>query len=150
MGNGAVARQETNVASVAQYVAQDRTGGALSRVLVVEDDETIRSILAEALQDEGFDVVTAPDGAAALAVIDRLGADQPRAIVLDMWMPVMEGRAFVESYRRSPLPHAPIIALAAMRGDRERAQRVDVACVLDKPFELADVLDAVQALAASN
>ena len=66
------------------------------RVLVVEDDETLRTTVAEALEDEGYQVITATNGAEALRLVR---AAEPDAIVLDLMMPVMDGRAFLEASR---------------------------------------------------
>lgn len=57
-------------------------------VLVVDDDDRIRTVVTEVLQDEGYDVVEATNGAAAL---ERLATVQPAVILLDMRMPVKVG-----------------------------------------------------------
>ena len=72
-------------------------------ILVVDDDEAILSAVESTLADEGYPVVTAPDGAAALDVVER---QQPTAILLDMKMPVMDGWAFARAYRQQPGPRA--------------------------------------------
>ena len=71
------------------------TSGADLLVLVVEDDDSIRNVITDVLQDRGFLVATARNGSEALEQLDFV---QPRAMVLDLLMPVMHGWAFMESY----------------------------------------------------
>lgn len=66
------------------------------RVLVVEDDDETRLMLREALSDEGFDVITAHDGAHALRTV---AAGRPDAIVLDFDLPELSGPDAVEEWR---------------------------------------------------
>ena len=66
------------------------------RVLVIEDDHDLRRILARGLDEEGFDVVTARDGAEALARVD---VDRPGLIVLDIGLPDSDGRDLCQALR---------------------------------------------------
>ena len=93
-------------------------GGYAGAILVVEDDADLRFLIAESLTDEGYTVVTAPHGAAALDCVARA---RPSAILLDMRMPVMDGWAFARAYRARPGPHAPIIVCTAARDADARA-----------------------------
>jgi CheY-like chemotaxis protein len=84
-----------------------RLGGAsavealqMKRVLVVDDEEAIRLTLAEALEDEGYAVVTAQNGAEALV---QVRARPPHGIVLDLMMPVLDGWGFLKAYRAEEL-----------------------------------------------
>lgn len=69
-------------------------------VLVVEDDRDIRETLEDALRDEGFSVVLAANGQEALDALE--GISPPFAIVLDILMPVMNGREFYDHLRQDP------------------------------------------------
>src|SRR5919202_1964848 len=91
-----------------------------ARVLVVEDEPAIRMFLVDALQDEGYEVMAAANGAQAL---ELLAAEQwrPDVILLDMLMPAMDGIAFAEAYRQSPEPHAPIVVVTAYRSRAREA-----------------------------
>lgn len=109
-------------------------------VLVVEDDDSVRNFISLALEDEGYPVVTAPNGAAALDLVREVA---PRVILLDMRMPVMDGWAFARAYRAAPGPHAPIVVLTAARDTAERAAQIDAAAYLAKPFDLDDLLAVV-------
>src|SRR6185436_4929569 len=86
-------------------------GGPMSRrVLVVDDDESIRQFSEMALRDDGFEVAVAPEGATALL---EAAAFKPDVILLDMRMPGVDGWTFAETYRAGPGPHAPILVLTA-------------------------------------
>ncbi|MBV9893761.1 MAG: response regulator [Chloroflexi bacterium] len=111
-----------------------------SRVLVVEDQDDIREFLALVLQNEGYCVTTADNGAVALEAV----AQKPVGVVLlDMRMPVMDGWAFADAYRRREGPHAPIVVLTAAQDAAARAAQINAADYLGKPFELDDLLSVV-------
>lgn len=112
----------------------------MARVLVVDDDEGIREFVTLALSDEGYEVMTAPHGAAALSII---GESQPDVILLDMRMPTMDGLEFSQIYRQTPGPHAPIIVLTAARDVPGRAAQVESDGCLGKPFDVDDLLSLV-------
>jgi CheY-like chemotaxis protein len=103
------------------------------RILVVDDDASIRQFLELALTDRGYDVVTAEDGKAALEAIE--GAP-PSLVLLDMRMPVMDGWAFAAAYRERPEPRAPVIVLTAARDAAQYAAEIEAAAFLPKPFDL--------------
>jgi two-component system, chemotaxis family, chemotaxis protein CheY len=113
----------------------------VSTVLVVDDDATIRQFLEMALTDQGYPVVTAEDGRAALEAVDRA---RPDLILLDMRMPVLDGWGFAEAYRRTLPPHAPIIVLTAARNAAQYAGEIRADAFLAKPFELRELLRLVR------
>ena len=117
-------------------------GGAAARVLVVDDDAPTRQLLADLLDDEGYDVRTAPDGATALELV---GQHRPRVIHLDMLMPGMDGLAFARAYRRLPGPHAPILVVTASPVAAQSVAEVAPVGVLRKPFDLPTLVEAVRA-----
>jgi CheY-like chemotaxis protein len=112
----------------------------LARVLVVDDDQGIRDFVALALSGEGYEVMTAPHGAAALSLLDE---SQPDVILLDMRMPTMDGWEFSRVYRESRGPHAPIIVLTAARDTAGSAAQVEATDHLSKPFDLDELIDLV-------
>ena len=106
----------------------------MPRVLVVEDDVPIASIVIEELEHAGFDVVGASNGAEALAELDRR---IPDAIVLDLMMPVFHGWAFIEQY----LQHTggipiPIVVVSAAGAVTRSMESLGVRYFLPKPFDL--------------
>lgn len=118
-----------------------------ARILVVEDDVAIRETIAELLQEEGYAVSCASNGAEAL---DRLAAvDQPpNLIVLDLMMPIMDGWAFRSVQRGDPrLSAIPVLVLSAGHGGDSRAvANLAAEAFLPKPFDLASFVDAVHRL----
>jgi CheY-like chemotaxis protein len=111
-------------------------------ILVVDDDENIRQIVRLCLGDEGYRVCEAPNGAAALEVLTSCS---PELILLDLRMPIMNGREFAERYRTRPGPHAPIVAFVAALNVDEECADLETAAIISKPFDLDDLLAAVRA-----
>ena len=111
------------------------------RILVVDDDDGVRELISSALGDEGYDVTAAADGAEALAAVRR---QAPRLILLDVRMPVMDGRAFAQAYHGMPGPHAPIVVCTAALDGPEAARAIGAEGFLGKPFLLDELLEAVQ------
>ena len=109
-------------------------------ILVVDDDASIRDLIAMALVGQGYEVEAAPHGAAALEIV---GHTQPSMILLDMRMPVMDGWEFARVYRGQPGPHAPIIVLTAARDAGQRAAEISADGFLGKPFDLDDLFVVV-------
>jgi CheY-like chemotaxis protein len=111
-------------------------------LMVVEDDLALREVIEWALQDEGYGVTTAENGAVALDLLR--GGDSPRLILLDMRMPVMDGWEFARAYSSLPGPHAPLLVITASRDAAEWAGQVDACGYLAKPFGIDDLLRAVE------
>ena len=109
-------------------------------VLVVEDDETIRDTVVEFLDDEGYPAVGAIHGRDALAKLAALKT-LPRLILLDLMMPVMDGRSFREQQLKEPtLAPIPVIVLSALVDSSNQAGQMNVAGHLKKPFSLEYLL----------
>lgn len=108
-------------------------------VLLVEDDFDLRQTIAEILEDEGYEVVTAVDGQHAL---DLLHAGlRPRAILLDLMMAGMNGLQFRARQRQSPeLSDIPVVVLTADRQIEQRARELDAAAFVRKPTQLEELL----------
>lgn len=119
----------------------------MSRILVVDDDDDIRDLLVMALAEKGHEVQGAENGRVALARVDVL---HPNIIVLDLRMPVMDGRAFACTYRAGPGPHARILVMTAARDASLAAAEVGAEAVLSKPFDLREVTDLIETLAGAS
>jgi len=103
-------------------------------VLLVEDEETLRKVLRNLLERDGFDVAEAADGAEALSAVDRLSPD---AVVLDLNLPVLDGYDVLSRLRtRSTSATLPVLVLTA-NGDEAsevRALKMGANEFLTKPF----------------
>jgi CheY-like chemotaxis protein len=109
-------------------------------ILVVEDDHMIRVSIRGLLEDEGYTVLTVTNGRAALEVLHRT-AHRPSLILLDLMLPVMDGRAFVAELQR--MPHLANIPVVVMTGyDLERPIE-GVSSVLKKPVRGQQLLDVL-------
>lgn len=113
----------------------------LPGILIIEDDSSIRELMAEFLNITGYAVQIAPDGAAALALLDSW---HPDLIITDINMPVMDGWQFLEAYRQRPGPHVPVIVCAATASFQERALTAGAVAFIAKPFNITDLLQCVQ------
>ena len=114
------------------------------RILVAEDDAEIRQALDRILTYEGYDVITANDGAAALEVIKD---HQPTAILLDVMMPFVDGLAVCRKLRESG-NRTPVLMLTARHEVSDRVAGLDAGAddYLTKPFDLDELLARVRAL----
>ncbi|AKF07375.1 response regulator [Sandaracinus amylolyticus] len=112
-------------------------------ILVVEDDADVRDTMVQVLESEGHAVRGARDGREALDAL-RAGL-RPRLILLDLMMPVMNGWQFREEMEREPaLASIPVVLVSALDPGTERTASIAAAGFLHKPFELDELLDAVQ------
>jgi CheY-like chemotaxis protein len=117
-----------------------------ARILIVEDDVAIRQTVAELLEDEGYEVDCAANGADALALLER--SEVPALILLDLMMPVMDGWSFRETQRRDPrlagIPTVVVTASNAASGHAPDELAPDA--FLAKPFDLDRLIDTVERL----
>jgi len=118
-------------------------------VLVVEDDESIRNVIADVLEERGFRVVGAANGAEAL---DSLDETRPDVMLLDLLMPVMHGWDFMESYaEKTGGDPIPIVVVSVNPALPRSFNRFGVRSVIAKPFDIDELLDAVDdALSATS
>ncbi len=121
----------------------------MTKVLIVDDDEEIRSLLQDMLLEEGFRVDTARDGQEAL---DLLEHESGWIILLDIMMPNVDGREVIRQLQASQkLREQNRVALMSA-GGRLAQERLHLAtdvveALLPKPFDLEDVLAVVSRLA---
>ncbi|MDH2427962.1 response regulator [Sphaerisporangium sp. TRM90804] len=119
----------------------------LGRVLVVDDDEVIRQLIAVNLTLEGFEVETATDGQDCL---DRVAAVRPDVITLDVMMPRLDGWMTATKLRADEATrHIKIMMVTAraQEDDKKRGLGIGVDAYLTKPFDPAELIDAVHELA---
>jgi two-component system response regulator MprA len=115
-----------------------------ARILIVDDEPAVRESLSSSLQFEGYRVDEAADGAMAL---ERLQADRPDLVVLDVLMPRMDGLTTCRRLRALGAT-MPVLMLTArdMVGDRVTGLDAGADDYLAKPFELDELLARVRAL----
>src|SRR5262245_29584502 len=112
-----------------------------TRAMVVEDDDALSSLMVALLEDEGYEIRVAPDGAQAVSVLETW---HPNVIVLDLRMPRMDGWRFREAQRANPdLCDIPVVVVSALTNLPEHVAGLDAAAVVAKPFELDVLLAAI-------
>jgi two-component system, cell cycle response regulator DivK len=119
-------------------------------ILVVDDDADSRPRLVEYLQDKGFTVHEAPDGATALALADALC---PRVILMDLAMAGLNGLEATRRLRANPSTRDATIVMGTARvfiGDRNAAHRAGCDFFLPKPYDLATVAMLVAGLMSAR
>ena len=110
-------------------------------VLIVEDDEDLRDMMAQMLTIEGFAAATVANGREALDYLH--GTTKPHVILLDLMMPVMDGWEFRRRQQADPeLAPVPVIVLSAL--DQARAAPVDATAFLKKPLDFDRLLELVR------
>ena len=123
----------------------------MARILIADDEESMRTLVARALSLDSHEIVTVEDGAEAL---DRISSDDGRfdLLLTDIKMPVMDGIALALAVARD-FPTLTILLMTGFADQRERASGLNaiVHDVVTKPFSVADIRTAVaDALAAGT
>ena len=115
----------------------------MSRVLIADDEESMRMLVERAIAMDGHDIAVAEDGAEALEILNRDdGAFD--LLLTDIQMPVMDGIALALTAARD-FPELTILLMTGFSDQRERAHGLDaiVHDVITKPFSVADIRTAV-------
>ncbi len=120
----------------------------MARILIVDDEEPVRALIARGLALDGHDTVTAADGGEGLDVLIAEGG-RFDLLLTDIRMPVMDGIALALAAKRD-FPELVILLMTGYAEQRERARSLEtiVADVLSKPFALAELRAKVSALLA--
>lgn len=115
---------------------------AAKRILVIEDDIDIRGILTELLEDSGYEVTEAVNGADAL---EKLKTDTSfNLILLDLMMPIMDGFEFRSHQKIDPrISKIPVVVMSADGQADEKTRRAEVNAYLKKPLDMHDFLATV-------
>jgi CheY-like chemotaxis protein len=115
------------------------------RIFVIEDEESIREAVVDFLHDNGYQAVGAGDGRAALERLTGGSEPRPSLILLDLGMPVMDGRSFRERQLQIPtLAAIPVVVFSAHRDVAQTAAEMHAAAHLMKPVKLTELLRTVQ------
>lgn len=116
------------------------------KILVVDDSEDMRSLLGQLLEEDGYQLIFADDG---LAAVNKAEASGPDLILMDMSLPIMNGWEAVERLRKQVrFRKTPIIALTAhvSKVEEERARAVGCDMHIGKPFDVVEVLEQIKRL----
>ena len=120
---------------------------SLSKIMHVEDDESIRAVAEVALSDvAGFELLSCDSGQSAIA---RAEAFAPQLILLDVMMPQMDGLQTLAALRQLPsLAQTPVVFMTARIQHAEKQQYLDAGAiaVIDKPFDPMQLGDTLQNL----
>ena len=123
---------------------------SLGRVLVVDDDEVIRQLIAVNLQLEGFEVETAVDGRDCL---DKVRLVRPDVITLDVMMPRLDGWVTAVKLREDDQTRGIRVVMITARAqdhDIQRGHEIGVDAYLTKPFDPAEMIRVVRELSGSS
>lgn len=123
----------------------------MTHILLVDDDESFRPMIAEALGRFGFEVVTAVNGREALK---RFGERRPDLVITDLIMPEKEGLETIREMRLLA-PEVPIIAMSGGGRTNPRdylhiASQMGASRILPKPFSFQDLRDAIATTLGQN
>jgi DNA-binding response OmpR family regulator len=114
--------------------------GSCIRILLVEDDAPLRTVLADVLREDGYAVEEAADGRSALAALRPV----PDAVVLDLQLPDLDGPGFVRELRdHADRQRVPVLVLSGAAQAAAAADRLGAAALVRKPFDLDELLGAV-------
>jgi two-component system response regulator MprA len=120
-------------------------GASTARILVVDDDRSLRRAISRALELEGYELETAEDGVEALARFDN-GVEPPDLVVLDILMPNLDGLTACRAIRAKS--RVPILMLTARGAVDERVEGLEAGAddYLAKPFAVVELIARVRAL----
>lgn len=122
-------------------------GATRRRLLVIDDDEVLREMLVANLEEEGYDVVAAPNGAEAMPIL-RSGAFD--AILVDLVMPRMDGLRFLKWLRGEATSAVPALVFTgsfdSRRDIRQEALAAGATELIFKPVDIPDLLAALARL----
>jgi two-component system alkaline phosphatase synthesis response regulator PhoP len=120
------------------------TAMANKKVLIVDDEIHIVHVVAIKLRNNGYDVISAENGAQAFKLVQE---EKPDIVVTDFQMPVMNGMELIEKLRQDKAVESLPIILLTARGfaiTDEQRQQLQVSAVLSKPFSPKDLLRNIE------
>jgi CheY-like chemotaxis protein len=114
----------------------------MTHVLIIEDDDDLRSVLSGVLESAGYSVTEAEEG---LAALKAASAAQPDIVITDIIMEGMEGIALIMALRKT-LKDVPILAMSGNAMYLDNSEKLGANAALLKPFTRETLLDAVEGL----
>lgn len=118
----------------------------MPKILVVDDEPSLRFLVAASLEDEGYDILEAADGLEAHAIVQE---DQPDLIILDVMMPGLTGYELCSLLKGNPNTCNILILMLTAKGqeqDRVQSQQAGADYYLRKPFSPLELIDVVESL----
>jgi two-component system KDP operon response regulator KdpE len=118
-----------------------------TRVMVVDDEQSLRDFVRRNLEVRGFQVFTAANGLEALAIFD---SEQVELVIIDLMMPHMDGLETIRRIRQSSL--VPVVVLSALDEEKDKIQALNQGAddYLTKPFGVGELLARVDAVLRRN
>lgn len=114
----------------------------MARILVADDEDSVRSFVVRALELDGHEVSTAPDGGAALDIALQEEFD---LLLTDIRMPVMDGIALALNVT-TKRPNMKVLLMTGYATEKQRAQNLDrlIAGIISKPFTIEQISEFVK------
>jgi CheY-like chemotaxis protein len=118
----------------------------MSWILIAEDNDDFRELLASAVRDHGYDVRTAADGVDMLEILERT-PEAPAVVLLDLTMPRLGGRDALGAMRAlPPTKHAPVVVMTGADVRAIDAEDLEVSAILQKPVSIGNVLSTIDSV----
>lgn len=113
------------------------------KILVVDDDASIRKLLEVALKASGYSCVVAKDASEA---ISRAALEAPALVLLDLSLPDMDGKQFIQKFRE--WSNTPVIVISARSNENEKIDALEFGCddYITKPFSTGELLARIKAV----
>ena len=116
----------------------------MKKILIVEDDTSIRELLVEIFESEGYLVDSSVNGSEAILSLET---NIPDIILMDVMMPIMDGFAFRIEQMKNPLWNSiPVVAMSAQDQGLEKLSDFGITNFINKPLELNHLLETVRTL----
>lgn len=122
----------------------------VKKIIIVDDFTGIRAIVKEALEKKGYQVIEASNGEEALKYFNGTWVD---LLITDIDMPDLDGAGLISRIRKmTQYTFTPVIVLSGLRKERieEKVQGLNVACVIQKPFDIKHFYSVVEKLASRH
>jgi CheY-like chemotaxis protein len=114
---------------------------ALKRILIVDDEEDIRSFLSEYLESHGFPCEQASNGIEAL---EKLGSIEIHLVISDVRMPQLDGIGLLRAIRKNNPNFPPVILMSAFTNfNFEEARELGAFALISKPFPMSVIMESV-------
>ncbi len=116
------------------------------KILVVDDEPTIRDVVVALLEDEGYAVVAAHTG---LRALEQLRLERPDLVIMDVMMPGMDGREVFRRMRQGSAGRVPPVVMMSAAVGRDLLDS-SIAAFVAKPFDLTDLLETIERVLQSR